>query len=232
MVSNEMRFPFPAMTAVITSISLLFISPTMTLGYTNTFQFTLPSLSNQTLTSNNTGAVILEGAIVIDGTGNLPKPNTTIVIDGNRIVFVSNHTADSFLNFSAAKSVNLACKYIIPGLFDMHAHVGNVLKDSYNQNESEYMLRMLLTNGITTIRNPGGPTEQSVALRENASEGKITGPQIFTAGQLLNTPDIPVPFVEKQVQTEQDVRQEVRTQAAAGVDYIKLYAGLTPDLVE
>ena len=233
MVSNEMRFPFPAMTAVITSISLLFISPTMTLGYTNTFQFTLPSLSNQTLTSNNTGAVILEGATLIDGTGALPKPNTTIVIDGNRIVFVSNNTADSFdLNFSTANSVNLTGKYIIPGLFDMHAHVGNVLKDSYNQNESEYMLRMLLTHGITTIRNPGGPTEQSVALRENASEGKIMGPQIFTAGQLLNTPDIPVPFVEKQVQTEQDVRQEVRTQAAAGVDYIKLYVGLTPDLVE
>jgi imidazolonepropionase-like amidohydrolase len=233
MVSNEMRFPFPAMTAVITSISLLFISPTMTLGYPNTFQFTLPSLSNQTLTSNNTGAVILEGATLIDGTGALPKPNTTIVIDGNRIVFVSNNTADSFdLNFSTANSVNLTGKYIIPGLFDMHAHVGNVLKDSYNQNESEYMLRMLLTHGITTIRNPGGPTEQSVALRENASEGKIAGPQISTAGQLLNTPDIPVPFVEKQVQTEQDVRQEVRTQAAAGVDYIKLYVGLTPDLVE
>ncbi|MDQ3837904.1 MAG: amidohydrolase family protein [Thermoproteota archaeon] len=221
------------MTAVITSISLLFISPTMTLGYTDTFQSTLPSLSNQTLTSNNTKAVILEGATLIDGTGALPKPNTTIVIDGNRIVFASNNTANNFdLNFSAARSVNLTGKYIIPGLFDMHAHVANVLKDSYNQNESEYMLHMLLTHGITTIRNPGGPTEQSVALRDNVSEGIIAGPQIFTAGQLLNTPQIPVPFVEKEVQTEQDVRQEVRAQAAAGVDYIKLYVGLTPDLVK
>jgi imidazolonepropionase-like amidohydrolase len=113
----------------------------------------------------------------------------------------------------------------------MHAHVANVRKNSYNQNESEYMLRMLLTYGVTTIRNPGGPTAQSVALRENVSEGKIIGPQIFTAGQLLNTPQIPVPFVEKQVQTEQDVRQEVRTQAAAGVDYVKLYVGLSPELV-
>jgi imidazolonepropionase-like amidohydrolase len=231
-MSSEMRFPPSAMTAVIASMSLLFISPTMTLGYTNTFQSTPPSLSNQTLTSNNTGAVILEGATLIDGTGALPKPNTSIVIDGNRIVFVSNNTADNLFNFSAANSVNLTGKYIIPGLFDMHAHVANVLKDSYNQSESEYALRMLLTHGITTIRNPGGPTEQSVALRENVSEGKIVGPQIFTAGQLLNTPQIPVPFVERQVQTEQDVRQEVRTQAAAGVDYIKLYVGLTPKLVQ
>jgi imidazolonepropionase-like amidohydrolase len=228
-----MRFPPSAMTAVIASMSLLFISPTMTMGYTNTFQSTLPSLSNQTLTSNNTGAVILKGATLIDGTGALPKPNTTIVIDGNRIVFVSDNTADNFdLNFSTANSVNLAGKYIIPGLFDMHAHVAGVLKDSYNQSESEYALRMLLTHGITTIRNPGGPTEQSVALRDKVSEGKIVGPQIFTAGQLLNTPQIPVPFVEKRVQTEQDVRQEVRTQVVAGVDYIKLYVGLTPDLVK
>ena len=57
------------------------------------------------------------------------------------------------------------------------------------------------------------------------------GPQIFTAGQLLNTPQILVPFVERQVQTEQDVRQEV-SQAAAGVDYVKLYVGLTPELVQ
>src|SRR5919106_3284545 len=99
----------------------------------------------------------------------------------------------------------------------MHAHVANVLKNSYNESESEYMLWTLLAYGVTTIRKPGGPTEQSVALREIVSEGKIAGPQIFTAGQLLNTPQIPVPFVEKQVQTEQDVRQEVRTQAAAGV---------------
>ena len=170
-----MRFRPSAMRAVTITISLLFI---MTLGYPNALQATLPYLSTP---------VILEGATLIDGTGALPKPNTTIVIDENRIVIVSNNTADNFPNFAAARSVNLTGKYIIPGLFDMHAHVGNVLKDSYNQNESEYMLRMLLTHGITTIRNPGGPTEQSVALRENVSEGKIAGPQIFTAGQLLNT---------------------------------------------
>ena len=37
---------------------------------------------------------------------------------------------------------------------------------------------------------------------------------------------------KKRVQTEQDVRQEVHTQVVAGVDYIKLYVGLTPDLVK
>jgi imidazolonepropionase-like amidohydrolase len=221
---------FSIVSVEIVAIALLFISPTVT----SAFVSPLNAISNQMLTRNDDAeATILEGATLIDGTGALPKPNTTIVINGDRIVLVSNNTANNFdLNISAANVMNLAGKYIIPGLFDMHAHVGNVLKGSYNQNESEYMLHMLLTHGITTIRNPGGPTEQSVALRENVSEGRIVGPQIFTAGQLLNTPQIPVPFVEKEVQTEQEVRQEVRNQALAGVDYIKLYVGLTPDLIK
>ena len=73
--------------------------------------------------------------------------------------------------------------------------------------------------------------EQSVALKKHVSTGKIIGPRIFTARRLINGPQIQIPFVEKQVKTEQEVRQEVRLQAAIGVDYIKLYVGLTPSLV-
>jgi imidazolonepropionase-like amidohydrolase len=214
------------------TISVLLISPATTLAFANA---TLSDVSNQILTSNNAVVIILEGATLIDGTGALPRHNTTIVIDGTEIVYVSNNTSANnydIHSFATRNVIDLTGKYIIPGLFDMHAHVANVRKNTYNQNESEYMLRMLLTHGVTTIRNPGGPTEQSVALRENVSERKIIGPQIFTAGQLLNTPQIPVPFVEKQVQTEQDVRQEVRNQVATGVDYVKLYVGLTPELVK
>lgn len=83
-------------------------------------------------------------------------------------MYASNITANNYdHNSSAADNV-----INLPGLFDMHVHVANVRKNSYNQSESEYMLRMLLTHGVTTIRNPGGPTEQSVALKENVSEGK------------------------------------------------------------
>jgi imidazolonepropionase-like amidohydrolase len=228
--NNTIKLFSVVLVGLVAVLTFVFISPAVTLAYASS----LTTVSNQAQAQNDTGVIILEGATVIDGTGALPKPNTTIVINGSRIAYLSsnNATNNSDLNFPTSKNViNLTGRYIIPGLFDMHAHVANVRKNSYDQSESEYMLRMLLTYGVTTIRNPGGPTEQSVALRENVSEGKIVGPQIFTAGQLLNTPDIPVPFVERQVQTEQDVRQEVRTQAAAGVDYIKLYVGLTPDLV-
>jgi imidazolonepropionase-like amidohydrolase len=230
-IKNNKVKPSSVVSVGILAVTFLFISPTTTSAIAVPFTV----LSNQTHTQNENGITILEGATIIDGTGDSPKHNTTIVLNGSRIAYLFNGTANNYyhLNFSTAKNIiNLTGKYIIPGLFDMHAHVANVRKDSYNQSESEYMLWMLLAHGVTTVRNPGGPTEQSVALRENISEGKIIGPQIFTAGQLLNTPQIPVPFVEKQVQTEQDIRQEIRTQAAWGVEYVKLYVGLSPELVK
>ena len=177
--------------------------------------------------------VVLRGAAVIDATGSAPKPHAVVIVNGNKIVDVLTNSSKYYDYYShqPVNVLNLTGKYIIPGLFDMHAHVAGVLKNSYNQTKSENMLRMLLANGITTIRNPAGPTEQSVALKENVAIGKIIGPRIFTAGRLINGPQIPIPFVEKQVKTEQEVRQEVRLQAAIGVDYIKLYVGLTPNLV-
>jgi hypothetical protein len=41
------------------------------------------------------------------------------------------------------------------------------------------MINILLDYGVTTIRNPGGPTNQSIALKHNVSEGIIRGPKIL-----------------------------------------------------
>ncbi|HEY6757000.1 MAG TPA: amidohydrolase family protein [Nitrososphaera sp.] len=190
-------------------------------------------------TIKNDTVSVLVGPTLIDGTGDQPKPNAVIIINGNRIVAITNEIEFhdqyySLINNETTKVnvLNLTGKYVIPGLFDMHAHVAGVRKNSYNQNFSETTLEMLLDYGITTIRNPGGPTNESVALKHNVSEGNIEGPEIFTAGSLLNGPQIAIPFVEKQISTEEEAREEVLYQAAAGVDYIKLYVGLPPNLVK
>jgi imidazolonepropionase-like amidohydrolase len=199
------------------------------------------SLSSLSLnTMNNDTISVLVGPTLIDGTGDPPKPNAVIIINGNKIVAVTNETEYhdqyyySLINNETARVniLNLTGKYVIPGLFDMHAHVAGVRKNSYNQNFSENALEMLLDYGVTTIRSPAGPTNQSIALKHNISEGNIKGPEIFTAGVLLNGPQIAIPFVEKQISTEEQAREEVRHQAAAGVDFVKLYVGLPPNLVK
>ena len=197
------------------------------------------SLMSLNTIKNNDTILALVGPTLIDGTGQPPKPHAVIIINCNRIVAITNETEYhdhyySLINNDTTRSsvLNLTGKYVIPGLFDMHAHVAGVRKNSYNQNFSETALDMLLDYGVTTIRNPGGPTNESIALKHNVSEGNIEGPEIYTAGRLLNGPQIAIPFVEKQINSEEEAREEVRYQAAAGVDYIKLYVGLPPNLVK
>ncbi|MDQ4067486.1 MAG: amidohydrolase family protein [Thermoproteota archaeon] len=190
--------------------------------------------------NNNDTISVLAGPTLIDGTGDQPIPNAVVIINGSEIVAVTNETEYrdqyyySLTNNETARVniLNLTGKYVIPGLFDMHAPVAGVRKNSYNQNFSENALGMLLDYGVTTIRSPAGPTNQSIALKHNVSEGNIEGPEIFTAGVLLNGPQIPIPFVEKQISTEEQAREEVRHQAEAGVDFVKLYVGLPPNLVK
>jgi imidazolonepropionase-like amidohydrolase len=177
------------------------------------------------------GLVILEGASLIDGTGSPPRNDSVVVIKDERILTVTDK--GSYTTYPKdSEIINLTGRFLIPGLFDMHAHVAGVLDLSYNQTISENTLEALLDNGITTIRNPGGPTKESVALRDAVAAGQIKGPQIFTAGRLINGLPFPTRFVETIANTEAEVREEVKRQADAGVDYVKLYVGLYPNLVK
>ncbi len=216
----------------------IIISSSLSLNSSIPSQSSSSSSLSQEMRFNDT-VTILVGPTLIDGNGDPPKHNAVVIIKGNKIVTVTNQTEyynkyyPLFDNeFTRRNILNLTGKYVIPGLFDMHAHVAGVRKNSYNQDFSENALKMLLDHGITTIRSPAGPTDQSVALKHNVSEGIVKGPEMFTAGILLNTPQIAIPFVEKQVSNEEQAREEVRHQAAAGVDYVKLYVGLPPNLVQ
>ena len=203
--------------------------------------YTYDNKSPLSLNSDNkmNETLILYGATLIDATSTNPKTDSVILINGDKILAITNQSAfrDYIFDYdngsqTIERVLNLTGKYIIPGLFDMHAHVAGVLKNSYDHVTSENTLGMLLDHGITTIRSPGGPTNESVSLKEEVFKGNIKGPEIFTAGRLLNSPELSVPFIEKQVTSEEEIREEVRRQAAIGVDYIKLYVGLKPDLVK
>jgi imidazolonepropionase-like amidohydrolase len=177
------------------------------------------------------GLIILEGANLIDGTGSPPHNDSVVILKDERILTVTDK--GNYTRYPKdSEIVNLTGRFLIPGLFDMHAHVASVLSFSYNQTVSENTLKALLDNGVTTIRNPAGPTKESVALRDAVAADQIKGPQIFTAGRLINALPFPTQFVETMANTEAEVREEVKRQADAGVDYIKLYVGLYPNLVK
>jgi imidazolonepropionase-like amidohydrolase len=208
-------------------LSFLVFSPSEIMSNINLMAIDLTEIHhNMSLSSlgtdNGSEIFVLHGATLIDGTGSAPKSDSVIIINGNKIIAVTNQS-ENFNHYfnklnetqTGVRFLNLTGKYIMPGLFDMHAHVGGVLKDSYDRAASEKILGTLLNYGITTIRNPGGPTNESVSLREDILSEKIAGPEMFTAGRLLNTPELAIPFIEKQVTTEEEVIEEVRRQATS-----------------
>jgi imidazolonepropionase-like amidohydrolase len=207
-------------------------------NWTQTFLMKESSgISRQTQNDTNydQNLLILYNTTLIDGKNKL-RPNVTITISDNEIVdLINEYNINKFYyhkQYPNSTLIDLTGKYVLPGLMDMHAHVAGVLKNSFNQTYSEEILQMLVAHGITTIRNPGGPTNESVGLKNNVSYERIIGPQIFTAGSLLNSPSVTIPFVEKKVNTVAEVEEEITNQVYMGVDFVKLYVGLTPNLVK
>jgi len=169
--------------------------------------------------------LVLRGVTVIDGTDRPPITNMDVVIDGDRIAAI--HPTGRVRHPRHARILDLPSRYVIPGLIDTHAHVtilsfhreaDGTTRTEYHRDQSERVLRLLLAHGVTTVRNPSAPAEAGVALREDVARGAIVGPRILTSGQHINDARL----------SEGEIRAEVRRQARAGVDMIKVYSSLQP----
>lgn len=175
---------------------------------------------------------------VIDGTGAAPREHQTILVRDDRIwrVDPANIPLSPRTHIIDGRGM-----FVLPGLIDMHAHysVGPVAFDTskrppvismkYDHAASVEQLQTLLAFGITTIRNPGGGAKESVAVRDSVRLGMLRGPRIFTAGEVIDATE--AEGLVKTVHNEREVRDAVDRQVALGVDYIKLYASLGPDLI-
>ncbi len=189
-------------------------------------------------TSQAQPVTAIVGATVIDGGGGPPLERAVILVRGGRIEAVGRE-GDLALP-RGAEIRRLAGRFITPGFIDMHAHVafGPIVAEpgkpgayrmDYDDRASREMASTLLGFGITTARNPGAPTREGVGLRDDIRLGRIPGPRLFTAGEVI---DATVwPGLTTAVATEAQVRAEVARQVGLGVDYVKLYASLGPKLI-
>lgn len=108
-------------------------------------------------------------------------------------------------------------KYLIPGLIDMHTHLlsdGDEYPDSLAPDE----LRVMVANGVTTIRFMIG-TPELLSLRALSAKGEITAPTIYVASPHITGREQGNNFV---VKTEEEARDAVRKSKAAGYDFVKI----------
>jgi imidazolonepropionase-like amidohydrolase len=181
------------------------------------------------------GTVLLRSGQVVDiDCGCLTEP-VDLMIEGGHIRSIEPAGKQPL---SADRVIDARGRYILPGFIEMHAHIllhpwmpdGEIARQ-YDRQWSLQMLRMLLAHGITTVRDPGSPTESAIFLRERIASGELEGPTLFTAGRILTAAPFPYePFVH--VPDAEAIRQEIAWQASAGVNFIKLYGSFTPELTQ
>ncbi len=126
-----------------------------------------------------------------------------------------------------AQIINASGKYLMPGLVDMHTHLLSD-GDDYPDSIAEDELRVMVANGVTTIRFMIGTPEQLV-LRARSANNEIVAPIIYSASPHLTGREQGNNFV---VNTPEEAREAVRKSKAAGYDFIKITTFIKAEVYE
>lgn len=160
--------------------------------------------------------VLFEHVNLFDSQSGEILKDRSVVVAGNRIVKVgpSNQVTPP----SGAEVINAADKTLLPGLWDMHAHVG----------ENDGLLN--LAAGVTTVRDLGNDADLLLARRKRIEEGKELGTRIVLAGIMDGRGPFQGP-TKVLVSTEAEARAAVDNYKRLGFVQIKIYSSVKPELV-
>lgn len=162
------------------------------------------------------GTIALVGARLITMDGDQVVEDGTIVVKGERIVAVGPR--DEVPVPEGAEVRDLAGKTVIPGLVDVHAHMGYGWGDLSPQVAPAYAAN--LAYGVTTTHDPSAETHFVFAQSEKVLAGRIIGPRIFSTGFILYGAKSDDKAV---VESLDDAREHLRRIKAYGGFSVKSY---------
>jgi amidohydrolase family protein len=158
--------------------------------------------------------LVIKNVSIVDVKRNKIETAKTVVITGNKITSVSDKVdVPKQANILDAKG-----KYLIPGLWDMHAH-------TLTDGRYVYSFPLLIANGVTGVREMGSnlSIQEVNQIRKDINQGKTLGPRF---GQLtyhiLDGPGTQL-GVAIAVSSPDSGRLLVREYKQAGADFIKPY---------
>jgi imidazolonepropionase-like amidohydrolase len=175
----------------------------------------LTELSKQ-MPGRRTGTFAFTGATLIDGTGAAPVANATVVTRDGKILAAG--PGDKVKVPPNAQRVDVAGKYIIPGLWDMHAH--------YEQVEWG---PIYLAAGVTTVRDVGNEFDFITAVRDAVNSGTALGPHMLLAG--IVDGDGPHAISIARVNSPADAQTWVQRYHDSGFQQMKIYSSMKSDNV-
>jgi len=178
---------------------------------------------------------ILRPELLIDGTGNPPRKEAIVAVEGTKILFVGSEAKFEPPSGRDVQHVDLAGKTILPGLVDDHVHLALGTSGGY-----EAMMRdsdgiqlvtgivnagQALRAGITAVKDCGARNRISFDLRDAQTRGLILGPRILVSGRPLCITGGHFHFCnDNECDGPWEVRKRARQMLKEGVDFIKLMA--------
>ena len=175
---------------------------------------------------------------LIDVEGDRVLPGQTILVEGGTITRIGPSASETIP--SDAERIDGAGLYIIPGLWDMHAHM-------HSRRSPEFNMPLFIAHGVTGLREmnsprPGAPGidstyEEKRHWAEEVEAGRLMGPRILAVASFpVNgpggtglggiRPEEPSFFGAA---TPEDARELARYLKRQGVDLIKIYTGMPRD---
>lgn len=161
--------------------------------------------------SENTAITAFVGATLIDGTGASPVVNAVLLVEDGRVLEVGT-TGDVRIP-KGAKKVDMAGKFIMPGMINSHGHIGGTEGLEGGKYSRQRVLKDLALNaryGVTTVVSLGGDGIHSIEIRNKQSRSDLDHSRLFVAGTIV-TGDSP-----------EAVREVVRQNELNMVDFIKI----------
>ncbi|HJQ31562.1 MAG TPA: amidohydrolase family protein [Pyrinomonadaceae bacterium] len=163
------------------------------------------------------GALVVTNATLIDGTGRAPIGDAAVVIENGRITAAGPRAGVKIPK--GAQVLDAGGGYVMPGLWDMHAHFEQVeWGPAY------------LAAGVTTVRDVGNEFEFITAVRDAIKTGRGLGPRILLAGVVDGRS--PLALGVNLAATPEEGRAVVRRYHDAGFEQIKIYSSLKLDVLK
>lgn len=169
------------------------------------------------MTQSQGGVLAIVGATLIDGTGRPPVPDAVILVDGGRIRAAGPRQKVKIP--AGATRFDAAGKFVLPGLWDTHAHFEQVEWGP-----------LYLAAGITTVRDCGNEFDFITAARAAIDSGRGLGPKLLLGG-IIDGDGLGAIGLIRAANAEQG-RAFVNKYREAGFDQIKVYSSLKPDVLK
>ena len=170
-----------------------------------------------------TADIAIENVNIVDTrTGQVARGQTILIEDGRitGIVSVSDPGAED-----AARRIDGAHGYVIPGLWDAHAHITPDVERSLDE-----ILPAHIGYGVTHVRDLGSNLDRLTEIRGRLDEGDVPRPALIASGPILLEQELRwYGDIQRAIGGDGEPERAASELAAAGVDFLKAYSGLSAE---